>query len=54
MIFVVLYVYVMYILSLNSSGTAIKKIKPTVKSRQKVKRLKVRLIGAVCFEKIAE
>ena len=50
-IFVVLYVYVVYNLSLNSLGTDIKKRKPTVQSRQKVKRLKVRLTGAVWFEK---
>ena len=52
MIFVVIYVYVMYNLSLNSSGTDINKRKPTVRSQQKVKRIKVRLSGAVFFEKI--
>ena len=51
MIFVVIYVYVMYNLSLNSSGTDINKRKPTVRSQQKVKRIKVRLSGAVFFEK---
>ena len=51
MIFVVLYVYVMYNLSLNYSGNDTKKIKPTVQIRQKVKRLKVRLSGADLFEK---
>ena len=50
MIFVVLYVYMMYDLPLNSSGTDIRKRKPTAQSRM-MKLLKVRLIGAVCFEK---
>ena len=47
MIFVVLYVCVLYILYLNYSSTDIPKIKPTVWSRQKLKRLKVRLSGGV-------
>ena len=51
MIFVFLYVCVMYNLSLNSSGTDIRKRKPTVRIRQKVKRLKVRLSGAFFFDK---
>ena len=51
MICVVLSVYVVYILSLNYSGTDIPKQKPTVRSRQTVKRLKVRLSGGACFEK---
>ena len=51
MIFVVIYVYVVYNSPLNSPGTDIKKIKQKVRSRQKVKRLKVRFSGAVCFEK---
>ena len=51
MIFVVIHVYLMYNLSTNSSGTDIKKIKPTVLSLQKVKMFKVSLSGAVCFEK---
>ena len=51
MIFVVLYVYVMYNMSPNSSGIDIKKRKPTTRSQQKVKRLKVRLSGAVFLEK---
>ena len=41
----------MYDLSLNCSGTDIKKRKPTVWSGQKVNRLNVRLSGSVCFEK---
>ena len=49
--FVVLYVYVMYILSLNYPGTDIPKIKPTVRSRKKFKRLNVRLSDYFCFEK---
>ena len=51
MISVVLSVYVMYILYLNSLGTNIPKIKPTVRSSQKAKRLKVRLSGGVFFDK---
>ena len=46
-----LYVYVMYSLSINYSGSYIKNIKPTVQSWQEVNRLKVRLSGAACFEK---
>ena len=44
-IFVVLCVYVMYNLSLNSSGTDIMNRKPPFISWKKVKRLKVRLSG---------
>ena len=51
MIFVVLYVYVVYNSSLNYSGTEIRKRKPIVQSWQKANRLKVRLSGAVFFEK---
>ena len=51
MIFVVLSIYVMYILSLNYSGTDIPKRKPTVWSQQKVKIINVHLSGGVSFEK---
>ena len=50
-IFVVIYVYVMYNLSIISSGTDIKNRKPTFRSRPKMKKLKERLSGAVCIEK---
>ena len=50
-IFVVIYVYVTYTLSLNYSGADIKKRKQTVQSRQNVRRLKVHLGGTVFFEK---
>ena len=36
---------------LNYSETYITKLKPTVRSQQKVKRIEVRLSGAVFFEK---
>ena len=49
MIFVVLSVYVMYILYLNSSGTNIKKRKSTVQSQQKVKMIMVCFSGSVLF-----
>ena len=52
MIFIVIYVYLVYILSLNYLWTDIKKIKPAVQNQQKVKRLKVHFSGAACFEKI--
>ena len=51
MIFVVLSIYVMYILSLNYSGTDIPKRKPTVSRQQKVKIINVHLSGGVSFEK---
>ena len=51
MIFVVIHVYAMYSLYLNYSGTDTKKRKITVWSRKKLKRIKVRLSGAICFEK---
>ena len=41
----------MCMLSLNSSGTDTPKRKPTVQIQQKVKRLKVQLIGGVYFDK---
>ena len=49
MIFVVLSVYVMYILYLNSSGTNIKKRKSTVQSQQNVKMIMVCFSGSVLF-----
>ena len=51
MIFVVNYVYLIHILSLNSSGNGTPNRKPTVRSQQKVKRLKVHFSGGVLFEK---
>ena len=52
MVFVVIYVCVVYNLYLNSSGTDINIRKTTVRSQQKVKRLKVSLSGDIFFEKI--
>ena len=49
--FSLLSVYVIYILSLNYSGTDTPKRKTTVQSQQKLKRLIVRLSGGVLFEK---
>ena len=51
MVFVVISVYVIYILSLNYSGTNFPKRKTTVQSRQKLKRLEVRLSGYFFFKK---
>ena len=52
MIFVVLSVYVMHILSLNSSGNDIPNRKTTVRSRQKAKRHNLLFSGRVSFENI--